>query len=163
MDSQLLLALTAVGTLATAVFTGWPVAQRAMDRPRPRWKVVRAVEAESSNDEWGWIRVRFTDVGDGAAYDVETTVLGAEAVGLSRSLSAAARLDSGEAVDLAVKLPLPEGLQHDQYGNWPPYTPTAEILAGIRVRITWNHPPHRWARRRRTYRLGRLEASRAVR
>lgn len=163
MDSQTLLVLTAVGALATAVFTAWPIAQRAIDRPRPRWKVERATEAQAMHKADGWLRVRLTNVGDGVAFDVILSVIGGERVELTNDRAAAPRLDSGESAEIAVRLPRPAGLEQDGYGNWPSFAPTNDMFDGVRVRVTWHHPPYRSLRRSRSYRVGRIERSTAVR
>lgn len=152
------LLLTALGTLLTALFTGYALVQHAAERPRPRWALSRSSHALPHGDtgRW-WMYVTATNIGDGDALAAsivarDGSVDGVNVVGRSPVIASGKELVV--AVDIAKRSPAFE----DPYGNALdfPINDLAEI-GDVRVTITWNHPPYRWLTRKRTYLVRRLE------
>lgn len=159
MDAQTLLVLTAVGTLATAIFTGYPIVQRMMDRPRPRWRFTRSELANRDfADTRACLFVTATNIGDGPAFNVLLSEWDTTCVGGMSGRRGSSSLGTGESVSIAVHMPIEPDWEADRYGNTLDMPARVEDIGDAGVMLTWNQPPHRWVKRRKRKRARRLEA-----
>jgi hypothetical protein len=148
MDDRALLILTALGTLLTAVFTGYPIVQRAIDRPRPRWRAVRSAQASHvwGSDRW-FVVVTVTNVGDGAAY--QPSLSSDRSIVLTSDVRAASKREPAEALQIGVEIDHTGPAQRTDYGGELDLPASDEMIGDVSILLTWQQPPHRWWTRRK--------------
>lgn len=98
--------------------------------------------------------VRVENIGDGDAYDAQLSVVKGEFVPTG-AVARQPAVTTGESLVAAVRVPM-TGTFNAHNEPISIEITDAAVLRDVVVRLTWNHPPHRWLRRHRTRRVSRI-------
>jgi len=147
VDTEMIVILTALGTLLTALFTGYFILQTWLHSPRPMWgkPAFDSGATPDSDRDAVLVSLRMTNFGTGPAFKVR--------IASGETAAIFPRVESGAEIWLQFTQPIP-GLHayEDAHGNMLEYTGPID-WGERRLTLIWTQPPHLWLTKRKAWRL----------
>lgn len=120
------------------------------------WRLTRNPNAFPSDSGW-WTYVTAQNVGDGTAYGARLVVKDGTSVENVQVRSRSGVLASGESLITSVRIDMQATVEENAYGSPLTRPLSSQEVGRVRVTVMWNHPPHRWRTRKRSWRVARMD------